>query len=59
MKKYLTGGEVKQVKTIADKEVGKHEKSMHATKKMAKGGGVKVRGTGAATRGITARGPMA
>jgi len=28
-------------------------------KKMAKGGGVKVRGTGAATKGLYARGPMA
>jgi len=27
--------------------------------KMAKGGGVKVRGCGAATKGIRARGPMA
>jgi len=28
-------------------------------KKMAKGGKVKVRGTGAATKGLYARGPMA
>lgn len=28
-------------------------------KKMKKGGGVKIRGTGAATKGTMARGPMA
>lgn len=42
--------------------VQKHEKSMHPGKpmtKMAAGGGVKIRGTGAATKGIFARGPMA
>jgi hypothetical protein len=30
----------------------------HKTKKMAKGGGVKQRGHGAAQRGFTSRGPM-
>jgi hypothetical protein len=55
-KKYLSGGDVKQVKTIASKQVKQHEKSMHG---MAKGGGVKIRGTGAATKGLRARGPMA
>lgn len=42
--------------------VHKHERSMHPGKpltKLAKGGGVKIRGTGAAIRGTRARGPMA
>ena len=56
MKKYMSGGDVKKVRKIADEEVGKHEKKMH---KMAAGGGVKIRGTGAATKGTRARGPMA
>lgn len=45
-------------KKIAQKEVKKHEREMHA-QKMAKGGGIKIRGTGAARKGIMARGPMA
>jgi hypothetical protein len=52
-KKMAKGGNVKKV---AREEVKKHEKRMH---KMAKGGGVKIRGTGAATKGTMARGPMA
>jgi len=40
---------------VAKKAVKKHEKEMH----MANGGGVKIRGTGAATKGTRARGPMA
>lgn len=55
MNRYMSGGDVKKVKTIAKKEVKMHEKDMH---KMAKGGGVKIRGTGAATKGTMARGPM-
>jgi len=42
--------------------VHKHEAAMHPGKpmtKLAKGGGVKIRGTGAATKGTKARGPMA
>ena len=35
MKKYMSGGDVKQVKQIAKKEVKTHEKTMH---KMAGGG---------------------
>ena len=49
----------KQVKGIAEKSVKTHEVKMH---KMAHGGstsGIKVRGTGAATKGTRARGPMA
>jgi len=52
----------KQVKRIADvesrKEVKSHEKKLHG---MKAGGatGVKIRGTGAATKGLMARGPMA
>lgn len=41
--------------------VHKHEKSMHPGKaptKFAKGGSM-TRGNGAATKGVTARGPMA
>lgn len=49
--------ELKKVaKTVAKKAVKEHEKTMH---KMAKGGGIKIRGTGAAIKGTTARGPMA
>jgi hypothetical protein len=64
MKKYMSGGDVKQVKKIAKKEVQGHEKEMHGARgvgllKMAKGGKTKIRGTGAATKGIYARGPMA
>jgi hypothetical protein len=42
--------------------VHKHESNMHPGKektKLASGGKVKVRGTGAAKKGIYARGPMA
>jgi hypothetical protein len=52
-KKMAKGG---NVRTVAREEVKKHETKMH---KMAKGGGVKIRGTGAATKGTRARGPMA
>jgi len=38
MKKYLSGGDVKQVRGIADEEVGKHEQRMHKVKKMKAGG---------------------
>jgi len=40
MKKYLSGGDVKQVRGIADEEVGKHEQRMHknGVKKMKAGG---------------------
>jgi hypothetical protein len=44
----------KVAQTAAKNEVKKHVKAMHA-----KGGGVKIRGTGAATKGLYARGPMA
>jgi hypothetical protein len=44
----------KVAERAAKKEVTKHVKTMHA-----KGGEVKIRGTGAATKGIYARGPMA
>jgi hypothetical protein len=37
----------------------KKMKSSCGTKKMKKGGGIKVRGTGCATKGTMARGPMA
>jgi hypothetical protein len=40
----------------AKKEVKSHEKRMHG---MKKGGGVKIRGTGAAIKGTMARGPLA
>lgn len=40
MKKYLKGGDVKQVRGIADEEVHKHEQRMHKApvKKMKSGG---------------------
>jgi FAD/FMN-containing dehydrogenase len=44
----------KVAKKAAKEEVSKHVKAMHA-----EGGKVKIRGTGAATKGIYARGPMA
>jgi hypothetical protein len=43
------------MKKVAKAEVKAHEKRMHG---MKKGGGVKIRGTGAATKGTMARGPM-
>lgn len=49
-------------KAMVKKAVGKHEKAMHPGKpmtKLAKGGKTKIRGTGAATKGLYARGPMA
>jgi len=50
---------VKKVcKTEARKAVKGHEKKMH-TKRMSSGGGIKIRGTGAATKGTRATGPMA
>ena len=39
MKKYLSGGDVKQVRGIADEEVGKHVKKMHKGAKGMKAGG--------------------
>jgi|TARA_R110000737_G_C14484439_1_gene469128 hypothetical protein len=54
--------DAKMDKASVKKAVGKHEKNMHPGKpitKLAHGGGVKVRGTGAATKGLMARGPMA
>jgi len=55
MVKMKKGGDV-GAKKIAKTEVKAHEKRMHG---MKKGGGVKIRGTGAATKGTMARGPMA
>jgi hypothetical protein len=54
--------DVKMDKAVVKKAVHKHEKGMHPGKpltKLAKGGGIKIRGTGAATKGTMARGPMA
>lgn len=54
--------DIKMDKPMMQKAINKHEKKMHPGKsltKLAKGGGVKVRGTGAATKGTMARGPMA
>lgn len=54
--------DAKMDKAVAKKAVHKHEKSMHPGKpltKLSKGGGIKIRGTGAATKGTMARGPMA
>jgi hypothetical protein len=56
MVKMKKGGDVGGAKKIAKTEVKAHEKRMHG---MKKGGGVKIRGTGAATKGTMARGPMA
>ena len=54
MNKYLSGGDVKQVKKIADKEVKGHEKRLYGMNS----GGVVVRGGKAQTKGKMARGPM-
>jgi hypothetical protein len=54
--------DVKMDKAVVKKAVHEHEKGMHPGKpltKLAKGGGIKIRGTGAATKGTMARGPMA
>ena len=62
-----------QDKKTAAKAVHKHEKAMHPGKPMTKmkanersnpypgtkTSGIKIRGTGAATKGVMARGPMA
>jgi hypothetical protein len=55
MVKMKKGGDV-GAKKVAKAEVKSHEKRMHG---MKKGGGVKIRGTGAATKGTRAMGPMA
>ena len=60
--KKMPKSDMKQDKAMVKKAVGKHEKAMHPGKpmtKLAKGGVTKVRGTGAATKGLYARGPMA
>ncbi len=49
-------------KSMMQKAVNKHETKMHPGKpktKLAAGGKVKIRGTGAAKKGVYARGPMA
>ena len=54
--------DAKMDKAVVKKAVHKHEEKMHPGKpktKLAKGGMTKIRGTGAATKGIYARGPMA
>jgi hypothetical protein len=54
--------DAKMDKAVVKKALHAHEEKMHPGKpktKLAKGGGVKIRGTGAATKGIYARGPMA
>lgn len=54
--------DVKMDKAVVKKAVHKHEAAMHPGKpktKLAKGGGIKIRGTGAATKGTKAYGPMA
>lgn len=52
----------KMGKAAVKAAVHKHEKAMHPGKPLTKlksGGGIKIRGTGAATKGVMARGPMA
>lgn len=52
----------KMNKAAVKTAVHKHEKAMHPGKPLTKlksGGGIKIRGTGAATKGTMARGPMA
>lgn len=54
-KKMMKSGGMATAKKAATTAVKAHEKRMHG---MKKGGGVKIRGTGAATKGTMARGPM-
>ena len=58
----MAKNDIKQDKAMVASAVHKHERRMHPGKsvtKLAKGGKTKIRGTGAATKGIYARGPMA
>lgn len=55
-KKCMKKGGMATAKKAAKAEVRKHEKAMHGKKA---GGKVKIRGTGAAKKGVYARGPMA
>lgn len=53
--------DLKQDKKTMASAIHKHERGMHPGKpltKLAKGGGIKMRGTGAATKGTRSRGPM-
>lgn len=64
MKKESMKEDLAQDKRMIKKAVGMHEQQAHGGKKsnlskLKTGGGVKVRGTGAATKGTMARGPMA
>lgn len=57
----MNKSDLKQDKKMVASAVHKHEKSKHPGKPLTKlksGGGVKIRGTGAATKGTRARGPM-
>jgi hypothetical protein len=56
---YMPDGKLMKDSAHKKMKAGGMTKSSHDTKKMAKGGGVKIRGTGAATKGTMARGPMA
>lgn len=49
----------KTVKRVADTEAKKVVKQHERTKHGMAGGGIVIRGTGAATKGTKARGPMA
>jgi hypothetical protein len=54
--------DVKMDKKMMQTAVNKHEANLHKGQpktKLAKGGGIKIRGTGAATQGTKAYGPMA
>ena len=54
--------DVKMDKSMMQKAVNKHEAKLHPGKPLTKlraGGGVKIRGTGAAIKGTKAYGPMA
>ena len=58
----MNKSDLKQDKKMVASAVHKHESAMHPGKpktKLAKGGGIKMRGTGAATKGTRSRGPMA
>lgn len=57
----MNKSDLKQDKKMAATAIHKHERGMHPGKPLTKlksGGGVKIRGTGAATKGTRARGPM-
>lgn len=59
----MNKADLAQDKTLVKKAFKQHDSQEHrggkGTTLKLKNGGMKIRGTGAATKGVTARGPMA